>query len=693
MWELLICHMCKGLLEKPTILMCAHSVCEKCLNEISKRKSDVRKCPVCSAAIQAPVDNVFLSNVLDILKRETNECGEESACDVCSVTGMRNLRCEECNMLLCTQCLHGHHDSVITHENKHANTAVKNEAGMSFGKELAQSVNTDGITTRNDYSNLEVECTQNATTTRNEISEHEVESTRNATEFARDHQVHISLKCKRHHKEELRFFCSSCAQLVCQECVIAEHIMHIFVAASDAAPSSRAQLSTLLNQTTIRILYLSDAERNAKDTEGKLRSCVKEITDTIRGPVQETLKQHSDDGETQFAPKLTTLGLKQGQGVVKKNSVDGQPTVIKTLRHEKVTETFKRNSEGGKLATFANLTDMQKEESDSMIKHKNQGEQKCFDKRKIEESIAAKLDPRKEALLNDLNKVAKRKRDVLVKHRKKVETRLALIEGCQRFTTNLILSGSDEEILLLENCIMENLGHLCQNTPEVPIECPEDAFIASTWRGNERNTEQGKRDSEKSDPRILTGEGCCSSCFATGEGLTDTIVGEDSTFTVTVKNEVNKPCTEGQDSIVARIKTPSGGYFKAKLIEHKLGKHKFRYRTYSAGQHILRITLRGEEILGSPFETMSSGSTDYSRRGRLVTKFGRLGSEEGELCEPQGINLNLIILTVLTICLFINRTVRNPSQIFRNMFSFRNIERRVAPAISHLVYLQLGLFQ
>ena len=636
--------MCKGLLENPKILTCAHSVCEKCLNEIWKRKSDVRKCPVCSAAIQVPVDNVFLSNVLDILKRETNECGEDNACDVCSVSGMRNLRCVDCDMLLCTQCLHGHHDSVITPDNEHAKTAVKNEAGVSlheFENELAGSVDTDGISTRNDYSKLEVDCTQNATTTRNEISEHEVESTRNATEFARDHHVHISLKCKRHQKEDLRFFCSSCAQLVCQECVIAEHIMHIFVAASDAAPSSRAQLGTLLNQTTVRILYLSEAVRNAKDTEGKLRSCVKGIIETIRGPTQD-LKQHSDHRDLEFAAKLTTLGLKQGQEAFNKNSVDGQPTVMKTLRHEQVIETFKRNSEDGKLSTVANLTDMRQEESRSMMKHKNQDEWKCFDKLKTEELIAAKLDPQKEVLLNDLNKVAKRKREVLAKHRKKVETRLALIENCQRFTTNLILSGSDEEILLLENCIMENLGYLCQNTPEEPIECPEDAFIASTRQKSDRNTKQEKSDNEESNPKILTGEGCCSSCFATGEGLTDAIVGEDCTFTVTVKNELNKPCIEGQDSIVARIKTPYGGYFRAKLIEHKLGKHKFRYRTYSAGPHILRITLRGEEILGSPFETMSSGSTDYSRRGRLVTKFGKFGSKEGELCEPKGKNMKQI---------------------------------------------------
>ena len=60
--------------------------------------------------IQASVDNVFLLNVLDIVKRKTNECGENGACNACYVSGMSNLHCEDCDKLLCTQYLRGHRD-------------------------------------------------------------------------------------------------------------------------------------------------------------------------------------------------------------------------------------------------------------------------------------------------------------------------------------------------------------------------------------------------------------------------------------------------------------------------------------------------------------------------------------------------------------------------------------------------------
>ena len=646
MWELLICHNCKGLLENPKILTCAHSVCEKCLKELLKRKSEALKCPVCSVVIQVAADNVFLSNVLDILKRETNAYNEDSACDACSVHGTRNLRCTDCDMLLCTRCLHAHHDSVITRENENARTVMKNETDISLHEienELARSVNADErISTRNEIGKHELESTRNETATRNDygkhevdsarnatrngIDEHEVELTRNANAFARDHQVHVPLKCRHHHKEDFRFFCNSCAQLVCQECVIAKHITHIFVSASDAAPSSRAQLSTLLNQTTIRTLYLSEALRDTKDIEEKLRSRVEEITHTTRGP-----RQNPEDG--QLAAELTTFAQLHGNEASEQNSGD-----------EQVTKFTKITNSGQEFDATSKHDNDQDSRSDSLTPQTGH----CFSSERRH-----KLSPQREALLNHLNKVAKGKFDVLAKHRKKVETRLALIENCQRFTMDLIHSGSDEEVLILENCIMESLGELCHNTPEVPIECPDDAFISMTWRENhpEQTREFNKRTgglslnaervSMDSNPKITTGEGCCGSCFATGEGLTSTTVGQDCVFTVTVKNQQNQSCIEGRDSIIARIKTPyGGGYFRAELIEHKRGKHKFRYRTYSAGPHILRITLRGEEILGSPFETLSGGSTDYSRRGRLVTKFGRLGSEEGELCQPQGKNLN-----------------------------------------------------
>lgn len=587
MWELLICHICKCLLENPKILTCSHSVCEECLNEVVKRKSKVFECPVCSNKIQVAIDNTFLSSVMDILQRETSACRGNSACDACFMDGLRNLRCLDCDLLLCTRCLHTHRDNVITRQNENPQAVVNNESGARLHvieKELP-------------YANGRVSTER----------EHEVapieKRTRNASDtFAGNHQVHKPIKCKRHCDKDLRFFCNNCAQLLCQQCVIPEHVTHIFVSASDAARISKAQLSTLLNQTTIRILYLSDALRDAKETEEKLTSRVKEIAKKISSK-QVTMQTSENRQSTEF-------------------------TNVQKLDSEKVAAGENpQDSDDEQFNRFAKAANVQQESilgvrTDCALPKMN-----------------PEVNPQTQTLLNCLNRKAKRKCEVLAGHRMKLEKRLALIHSCQRFTTNLIIRGSDEEVLILESYIMQSLGDLCQNTQEVPIECPDDDYIALAWRETHLTSEQSRElfdEGIHTSTKVITGEGCGSNCFATGVGLTTIIVGQDCTFTVTVKNQENKLCVEGRDSIIARIKTPHGGYFRAELIEHKLGKHKFRYRTYTAGPHILRITLRGEEILGSPFEMLSSGSTDYSQRGRLVTNFGKLGNKEGELRQPQG---------------------------------------------------------
>ena len=513
MWELLICPICKDLFNEPKILPCVHSFCETCLEGLTRLQKSAFQCPVCRAPTQLPLGgvgdiphNFFLNSILDIMKRQRNASGDVT-CDACSVNVLSTLRCTDCNVLLCTKCLPAH----------------------DVGAKGSACGNEEEVT---------------------RLGKREAEGGR------KQHQLHISLKCEHHPKQDLRFFCSNCAKLVCEDCVVAKHLTHIFVSASDVVPSCKAKLNTLLSQITSKILFLSDAQREIKDTEQHLHARVVEIRNLIGTTKNELFAQQN--------------------------------------------------------------------------------------------RISAKLDSEEKSLLNRLDAVARKKFDVLARQRGKLETRLSLIENCRMFTSHLLLNGSDEEILTMENCIMESLGDLCQHTLGLPIECSEDSFVGF------RKTSSGERESElvrdvnggQRCPKleggnlvgvIVSGEGCGSCCFATGEGLTSTVVGQDTTFTVTVKNDQNKGCVEGRGSIVARVKTPHDSYFQAGVVEHRSNKHKFRYRTYIAGPHVLKISIRGEEILGSPFEPLSSGSTDYSRRGRLITKFGRAGTGEGELCSPHGL--------------------------------------------------------
>lgn len=595
MWDLLICSNCKNLLKNPKILnFCGHSLCGKCLKVISRRQEPA-KCPSCNCVIRSHSDNFFLSCVLDVLKREIDACNVGMSWEACFVDGNLGV----------LQCVDDHEGVMMQEKDVMIRGSIKNNDEIKRqdleNESMTMKLNGNGeltmeneIFSENDNPILIREDKVNT------LHENDITSKRHKISFSRKNQrIHALFKCKKHENEELRFFCSSCSQLVCQECVITEHLLHIFLSVSDAAPSCRAQMRTLLSQSMLRLLYLSDALRETMDIEDKLRIRMKDITDEIH--CLRALKVNPKD-----------------QGV------------DKTKINDDVIRLFKDRFHNMHKDLSSSLTD-----SEEMSKKVHEKTKVSSQRNKYTQETSKNIKGIEEILIESLRKMARLKHDILAKHRRKLNTLLTLIQSAQKFTIRLCLNATDVEILILEGCIIESLGQLCQNTPEAPIECPEDSFITLEKAENLRSAEDLQR-FHGNEPKITRGRGCASCCFATGEGIADATVGKDSVFTVMTKNEENKACWEGRDSIVARLKTPTGGYFLAELIEHKHGRLKFRYRSYSAGLHLLRITLRGEEILGSPFEILCHGSTDYSRRGGLVTKFGRLGSNKGELCRPQG---------------------------------------------------------
>ena len=375
MWELLICPVCRDLFDNPKILPCVHSFCERCLEGVSEPDKETLQCPVCRVSTNLPTggvadipNNFFLNNILDIIKRHSATTTRDVLCHACSANVLSSLRCADCDVLLCTKCLQAHGVRTANHVLTAGNQATgPTKNNLETTKPLSGKPTTAQPITSSDH-----------------LATRELETPSDHPGTVSRHKLHIPLKCKYHPKQDLRYFCSSCAELTCTDCVIANHVTHIFVSASDAVPSSKAKLNTLLGQMTMRILFLSDAVREVKDTEGQLRKKFKDI-------------------------------------------------------------------------------------QDMMVKTKNILLAKGFPKDRIHDD--------EKRIMIQLNAITGKKFEVLGKQRRKLETRLGLIESCRSFTSDLIMNGSDNELLMMENCIMESLGSLCQHTPEIPIECQEDSFI------------------------------------------------------------------------------------------------------------------------------------------------------------------------------------------------------------------------
>ena len=118
--ELLTCGFCRATLEEPRTLGCFHSFCTKCLAmcvEI-QRQGTVEKrrfeCPQCRTEFKLrageSVDqlpcNCFINNMLDFLPLIQQE--QKLPCDSCRVQASVASRCIDCERYLCKNCLKTH---------------------------------------------------------------------------------------------------------------------------------------------------------------------------------------------------------------------------------------------------------------------------------------------------------------------------------------------------------------------------------------------------------------------------------------------------------------------------------------------------------------------------------------------------------------------------------------------------------
>ena len=122
--ELLTCGFCRATLEEPRTLGCFHSFCKKCLARyVETKRKEYRKeaqakhlfnCPQCRTQFELKegesVDrlpcNYFINNMLDLLP--LIQQGQKLPCDSCRVQASVASRCIDCERYLCKNCLKTH---------------------------------------------------------------------------------------------------------------------------------------------------------------------------------------------------------------------------------------------------------------------------------------------------------------------------------------------------------------------------------------------------------------------------------------------------------------------------------------------------------------------------------------------------------------------------------------------------------
>ncbi|XP_075234706.1 E3 ubiquitin-protein ligase meiotic P26 [Lycorma delicatula] len=211
-----ICNICSNKLSSPRILSCLHIFCEACLNKLligeagdTANREGVINCPDCrqqtkvgpKGAASLPCDYV-LTNILDL-----SAIGNmQVVCTSCKTQETAVSRCSTCANFLCPNC-NTAHQFMRCFENHHV---------VKFD-DLKQS--------------------------------------------KEPLPLHKPVFCETHTIEAVKFYCYKCQILICNECIMGDHIApeHHYERLSEAAEKQKVELRNLVAESKAKVSLCEDA--------------------------------------------------------------------------------------------------------------------------------------------------------------------------------------------------------------------------------------------------------------------------------------------------------------------------------------------------------------------------------------------------------------------------------------------------
>ena len=195
----LTCPVCYELYKKPKYLPCYHSYCEECLVKLVVQSNIT--CPECrktsdvpSGGVEELPNNFFINRLLDEVALKRKVDGEEEVkCDLCVREDTVEVLCLDCSAFLCSPCVNNHK-----------------------------------------YSR---DCKEHNMMPLNDLrSKKEMVAIKPKVKYA---------VCQKHDLD-LNFYCETCDQLVCQYCIVKDHLNHDHDTVKEMAVKHRKELNKMM---------------------------------------------------------------------------------------------------------------------------------------------------------------------------------------------------------------------------------------------------------------------------------------------------------------------------------------------------------------------------------------------------------------------------------------------------------------
>ncbi|EDO47715.1 predicted protein [Nematostella vectensis] len=240
--HLLKCPICLETYRTPKVLPCLHTFCQHCLKGMIQSGENIIVCPTCRCEVCVPKEgvsalstNFFINNMLDFLSVALSN-SKPIFCTNCEDRNTASSRCIECMEFLCEQCVAAHKRTKLTKE--HEILALNELQGQP-----------------------------------------EVQD-----------KLHRPLVCSVHDNEVLKYFCETCDEPVCRECLIIDHREHRYGYLKDVDKKHRSEVGVLVMSTKKKLARLKEAIDKVTDTRKRLDCKAEEIRQEVMRHTQRCIE-------------------------------------------------------------------------------------------------------------------------------------------------------------------------------------------------------------------------------------------------------------------------------------------------------------------------------------------------------------------------------------------------------------------
>ena len=278
------CSVCMCTFTDPKQLPCFHSYCLQCLNDIQRSSCVQGKitCPECRRQFQIPGSgnpselptNFRINSLLDVLT--IKECTTSNVkCGNCDKRSAQTLYCFQCCSFWCEECILGH--NIIRTNKEHKTLALK------------------------------------------DFQEQDIEAVLQRPAFSQK---------KHHEREELKIFCKNCQVAICNTCAVTLHERHSKMLLQEATDAHKSHINSLIESLKEKAQQKrKDIEQCSQDSMevqmqmAEIKSQVAMSADQMVENIEER-KQHVFDAVDEHAQKSLESLLQ------KKDEVENQLGII-----------------------------------------------------------------------------------------------------------------------------------------------------------------------------------------------------------------------------------------------------------------------------------------------------------------------------------------------------------------------------